>query len=234
MGLGTLPHRDLPGPPGMLSGLRSQRPTLLSEVLVHAGDIPLDLGDRLSHRGNPLPERLALRPQLLGSHEQLRPAGVRISHHRDRHTPPTGGTTRHGATQMSADPATAAAPNDRPCRAGPANRSRVARTGAPEAPATGDRNPRLGRTGAARQRKVTDNSGEPRSADQAGQQPFPSVRPRSADNPDCLSHGRRRRAAAQPPGGLSASQLATRGRPHPGSRDGAGLSGRRAAHEGDP
>jgi len=83
----------------MLSGLRSQRPTLLSEVLVHAGDIPLDLGDRLSHRGNLLPERLALRPQLLGSHEQLRPAGVRISHHRDRHT----SNRRHDSARSNPD-----------------------------------------------------------------------------------------------------------------------------------
>jgi hypothetical protein len=34
-----------------------------------------------------------------------------------------------------------------------------------------------GRAGAAHHRKTTDNSGERRSADRAGQQPFPSVRP---------------------------------------------------------
>jgi hypothetical protein len=53
------------------------------------------------------------------------------------------------------------------------------------------------------------------------------------EGPVQISHGRSHGAAAQPPGGLSTSQLATRGRPHSSSQDGAGLSGRRAAHKGD-
>jgi hypothetical protein len=39
---------------------------------------------------------------------------------------------------------------------------------------------RRGRAGAADHRKTTDNTGERRSADRAGQQPFPSVRPGNA------------------------------------------------------
>jgi hypothetical protein len=124
----------------MLSGLGSQRPTLLSEVLVHAGDILLDLGDHLCQLGNLLPEGLALRPQLLGSHEQLRPAGVRISHHWDRYT--LQPAARHGATQMSATLPRPATRNDRPCRARPASPVLVARSA--ERIRDRDRNPLAG------------------------------------------------------------------------------------------
>ena len=125
----------------MLPGLRSQRPTLLSEVLVHAGDIPLDLGDRLCHLGNPLPERLALRPQLLGSREQLRPAGVRISHHGDRHT--LKPAARLGTEQPRCPRTVPPPPPGLIVLAVPGRpiRSLVARTGAPSASAIRDRNP---------------------------------------------------------------------------------------------
>jgi hypothetical protein len=38
-----LPRGELPGLLGMLSGLGSQRPTLLGDALVYSGDIQLDL-----------------------------------------------------------------------------------------------------------------------------------------------------------------------------------------------
>jgi hypothetical protein len=53
------------------------------EALVHARDVQLDLGNRLSQLGDQLPERLALRPRLLGAQEQIRPAGVRVGHRRN-------------------------------------------------------------------------------------------------------------------------------------------------------
>jgi hypothetical protein len=46
-----------------------------------------------------------------------------------------------------------------------------------------------GRAGAADHRKTTDNRGERRSADRAGQHPVPECSPRSSDYLDCLSHG---------------------------------------------
>jgi hypothetical protein len=42
-----------------------------------------------------------------------------------------------------------------------------------------------GRTGAADHRKTMDNRGERRSADRAGQHPFPSVRPGRPITRDC-------------------------------------------------
>ena len=47
----------------------------------------------------------------------------------------------------------------------------------------------LGRAGAAEDRRTTDNSRWRRSADRAGEQPFPSVRAGRPNDPDCLSHG---------------------------------------------
>ena len=46
-----------------------------------------------------------------------------------------------------------------------------------------------GRAGAGDHRKATDNRGERRSADRAGQHPVPECSPRSSDHLDCLSHG---------------------------------------------
>ena len=62
-----------------------------------------------------------------------------------------------------------------------------------------------------------------------------SSTPRSSlqEWPVQISHGGSHGAAAQPPGGLSTSQFGHPRPAHPGSQDGAGLSGRRAAHEGD-
>ena len=63
---------------GMLPGLGSQRPTPLSNALVHARDVQLDLGNRLGQLGDQLLQRMALRMRLLDAQEQIRPAGVRV------------------------------------------------------------------------------------------------------------------------------------------------------------
>jgi hypothetical protein len=102
----------------MLPGLLSQRPTLLSEVLVHAGDILLHLGDRVCHLANLLPERLALRPQLLVNSSGLLESGS-ATIGTDIPSNPRRDSAR--ATQISADPATAATRTDRPCRTRPPN-----------------------------------------------------------------------------------------------------------------
>jgi hypothetical protein len=78
--LGVLPRRELPGPLGMLSGLGSQRPTLLGDALLHPCNVQLHLGNSLSQLGHLRSERVALRPGLLNVREQVRPAGVRIGH----------------------------------------------------------------------------------------------------------------------------------------------------------
>jgi hypothetical protein len=70
----------------MLSGLGSQRPTLLGDALVYSGAIQLDLGNRLGQVGELLPERLALRSHLLDALEQVMSARVSIGHHRNRST----------------------------------------------------------------------------------------------------------------------------------------------------
>jgi len=71
----------------MLAGLGGQRPPLLGEVLVHSGDVQHDLGNRLGQLGDLLPERAAVRLRLLGTREQVRPAGVRVGHRRNSGTP---------------------------------------------------------------------------------------------------------------------------------------------------
>jgi hypothetical protein len=91
-------RRDLPRPIGMLPGLLGQRPTLTGEVLVHPRDLLLDLSDRLGQFGDLHPERLALRPRLLGSSERMGAAGIRIGHYGEPGTLPARGTTRHGTT----------------------------------------------------------------------------------------------------------------------------------------
>jgi hypothetical protein len=63
----------------MLGRLSSRRPTLRCDVLVHARDLPFDLGNRLGQLGDLLPER----PTLLDAQEQIRPAQARIGHHRN-------------------------------------------------------------------------------------------------------------------------------------------------------
>ena len=60
--LGMLPRRELPGPLGMLSGLGSQRPTLLGDALLHPCNIQLHLCNSLSQLGHLRSERVALRP----------------------------------------------------------------------------------------------------------------------------------------------------------------------------
>jgi hypothetical protein len=56
----------------MLPGLGRQRPTLLSDALVHSRDVQLDLGNRLGQLGDLLLERIALRLRLrlLSAQEQ--------------------------------------------------------------------------------------------------------------------------------------------------------------------
>jgi hypothetical protein len=58
-----------------------------------------------------------------------------------------------------------------------------------------------GRAGAAHHRKTTDNSGERRSADRAGQQPSPSVRPGHTITP-IVSRTEEARPDPQPPAGV--------------------------------
>jgi hypothetical protein len=67
----------------MLPGLGSQRPVLVSDVLVHSHDIEFDLGNRLGHFGDLPLECLTLRAGLLGARAQLRPAWLRIGHGRN-------------------------------------------------------------------------------------------------------------------------------------------------------
>ena len=74
------PSPRTPGPLGMLSGLGSQRPTLLGDALLHPCNVQLHLGNGLSQLGHLRSERVALRPGLLNACEQIRPAGVRIGH----------------------------------------------------------------------------------------------------------------------------------------------------------
>jgi hypothetical protein len=81
--LGLLPGRELPSPHGGLGGLSGQRPTLGSDALMHPRDLHLDLGNRLGQLGDLLPEGPTLRPTLLDAQEQIRPAQVRIGHHRN-------------------------------------------------------------------------------------------------------------------------------------------------------
>ena len=81
--LGMLAGRELPGSLGMLSGLGSQRPALVSDVLVHSRDIDFDLGNRLGQFGDLFLERLTLRAGLLDARPQLRPAWLRIGHGRN-------------------------------------------------------------------------------------------------------------------------------------------------------
>jgi hypothetical protein len=78
-----LPGRELPGPLGMLPGPGSQRPALVSDVLVHSGDIEFDLGNRLGQFGDLFLERLTLRTGLLSARVQIRPAWLRIGHGRN-------------------------------------------------------------------------------------------------------------------------------------------------------
>jgi hypothetical protein len=123
--LGMLLRRELPSPVGVLPSLLSQRPTLISEVLMHSRDVLLDLGDRLSHPGDPRPERLALRPCVLGSLERSRAAGVRIGHDGDR-VP-----LRPAALPVTGQPdarRTWHGRDDRPCYIGRPIRSLVAKT----------------------------------------------------------------------------------------------------------
>lgn len=155
--LGMLLRRELPSPVGVLPSLLSQRPTLISEVLMHSRDVLLDLGDRLSHPGDPRPERLALRPCVLGSLERSRAAGVRIGHDGDR-VP-----LRPAALPVTGQPdarRTWHGRDDRPCYIGRPIRSLVAktraRTGVRVRAGTGTD---LGRAGAAHHRKTTDKSG---------------------------------------------------------------------------
>jgi hypothetical protein len=78
-----LPGRDLPGPPGMLPGLGSQRPALVSDGLVHSRGIEFHLSDRLGQFGDLLLERLTLHAGLLGARAQIRPAPLKIGHGRN-------------------------------------------------------------------------------------------------------------------------------------------------------
>lgn len=154
--LGILLRRELPSPVGVLPGLLSQRPTLISEVLMHSRDVLLDLGDRLSHHGDPRPERLALRPCVLGSLERSRATGVRIGHDGDRvpfqpaALPVTGQPDArrpwHGR-------------DDGPCHTGRPIRSLVAKTERGQSSAHGPGPNDLGLAGAAHHRKTTDKSG---------------------------------------------------------------------------
>jgi hypothetical protein len=81
--LGMLPGRELMGPLRMLSSPGSQRPALVSNVLVHSRDIEFDLGNRLGQGGDLPLERLTLRAGLLGARAQLRPVWLRIGHGRN-------------------------------------------------------------------------------------------------------------------------------------------------------
>ena len=79
---------------------------------------------------------------------------------------------------MSADPATAAARNDRPCRTGPASPVLVARTGAPEAHATGDWNPgwaALGPRTTGRSRTTAASNSQPTAQVSSHFRAFPQV-----------------------------------------------------------
>jgi len=78
-----LAGRELPGPLGMLSSPGSQRPALVSDVLVHARDIEFDLGNRLGQLGNLPLECLTVRTGLLGARAQLSTAWLRIGHGRN-------------------------------------------------------------------------------------------------------------------------------------------------------
>ena len=78
-----LPGREPPGPLGMLSSLGSQRPALVSDVLVHSRDIDFDLGNRLGQFGDLLLERLTLGAGLLDARAQLRSARLRVGHGRN-------------------------------------------------------------------------------------------------------------------------------------------------------
>ena len=67
----------------MLPGLGSQRPTLVSDVLVHSRDIDFDPGNRLGQlRDLPL-EGLTVRAGLLDARAQLSTAWLRIGHGRN-------------------------------------------------------------------------------------------------------------------------------------------------------
>ena len=78
-----LAGRELPGPLGMLSSPGSQRPALVSDVLVHARDIEFDLGNRLGQLGDLPLECLTVRAGLLGARAQLSTAWFRIGHGRN-------------------------------------------------------------------------------------------------------------------------------------------------------
>jgi len=67
----------------MLSSPGSQRPALVSDVLVHARDIEFDLGNRLGQLGNLPLECLTVRAGLLGARAQLSTAWLRIGHGRN-------------------------------------------------------------------------------------------------------------------------------------------------------
>ena len=78
-----LPGHELPGPLGMLPGLGSQRPALVSDVLVHSRDIEFDPGNRLGQLGDLPLECLTVRAGLLGARAQLSTAWLRIGHGRN-------------------------------------------------------------------------------------------------------------------------------------------------------
>jgi hypothetical protein len=67
----------------MLPGLGSQRPALISDVVVHSRDIEFDLSNRLGQLGDLPLECLTLREGLLGARAQLSTAWLRIGHGRN-------------------------------------------------------------------------------------------------------------------------------------------------------
>lgn len=77
----------------MLPGLRRQRATLSSKMLVHAGDLLLDPGNRLRQSGHLLPQGLAPGLRLLGSLERLRWGHIGATPHR---ASLAGAGRRHG------------------------------------------------------------------------------------------------------------------------------------------
>jgi hypothetical protein len=80
LGLGPLLRCQVLRPISMLPGLFGQGTALIGQGVVHARDQLLDLGDRFCRPGHLVPERLAVRPRLLGSPERLRAVVVRVGH----------------------------------------------------------------------------------------------------------------------------------------------------------